>query len=122
MRTLEVRELDDDDVRVLRPAPRRAGERNGLRRRGVEALLVEVLHLPAGHPLAHGLGDRRQQRIDLALKVPARKIAGVLAKLGCNFVLGMGSMALSVLLATELFGVPFRGGLLALAATNAGAK
>jgi ABC-2 type transport system permease protein len=50
------------------------------------------------------------------LASPARMVEVVLAKLGCNFVLGMGSMALSVLLATVLFGVPFRGGFLALAA------
>jgi ABC-2 type transport system permease protein len=53
------------------------------------------------------------------LASPARMVEVVLAKLGCNFVLGMGSMALSVLLATVLFGVPFRGGLLALAAAAA---
>jgi len=50
------------------------------------------------------------------LASPARMVEVVLAKLGCNFVLGMGSMVLSVLLATLLFGVPFRGGFLALAA------
>ena len=53
------------------------------------------------------------------LASPARMVEVVLAKLGCNFVLGMGSMALSVLLATVLFGVPFRGGFLALAAAAA---
>ncbi len=53
------------------------------------------------------------------LASPARMIEVVLAKLGCNFVLGMGSMTLSVLLATELFGVPYRGGFLALAAAAA---
>lgn len=34
----------------------------------------------------------------------------IAAKLGCYFVLGMGSIALSVLLSLVVFGVPFRGG------------
>jgi ABC-2 type transport system permease protein len=42
-----------------------------------------------------------------------------LARLGCYFVLGMGSMAVSVLLAIFLFGLPFRGGLGALAGAAA---
>jgi ABC-2 type transport system permease protein len=53
------------------------------------------------------------------LASPARMTEVILAKLGCNFVLGMGSMALSVLMAVFLFGVPFRGGLFALAAAAA---
>jgi ABC-2 type transport system permease protein len=52
------------------------------------------------------------------LASPAHMAELVLAKLGCNFVLGMGSMTLSVLLAVGLFGVPFRGGFLALAAAS----
>ncbi len=38
----------------------------------------------------------------------------ILARLGCNFVLGIGSMLVSLLLATFLFGVPFRGSLFPL--------
>jgi ABC-2 type transport system permease protein len=53
------------------------------------------------------------------LASPARMAELILAKLGCNFVLGMGSMTLSVLLAVFLFGVPFRGGLLALSLATA---
>jgi ABC-2 type transport system permease protein len=48
------------------------------------------------------------------LASPARMAELILAKLGCNFALAMGSMALSVLLAIVLFNVPFRGGFLAL--------
>lgn len=53
------------------------------------------------------------------LASPARMTELILAKLGCNFVLAMGSMALSVLMAVFLFGVPFRGGFLALALATA---
>jgi ABC-2 type transport system permease protein len=50
------------------------------------------------------------------LASPARMTELVLAKLICNFALGIGSMGLSVLLAVFLFHVPFRGGFFALAA------
>jgi ABC-2 type transport system permease protein len=50
------------------------------------------------------------------LASPARMAELIFAKLGCYFVLGLGSMALSVLMAIELFGLPFRGGIAALAA------
>jgi ABC-2 type transport system permease protein len=42
-----------------------------------------------------------------------------LSRLGCYFVLGMGSMGVSVMLAIGLFGLPFRGGILALVAASA---
>ena len=41
------------------------------------------------------------------------------ARLGCYFVLGMGSMALSVVMAVGLFGLPFRGTIVALALASA---
>jgi ABC-2 type transport system permease protein len=41
------------------------------------------------------------------------------AKLGCYFVLGMGSMTMSVFMAIGVFGLPFRGGILALTAASA---
>jgi len=53
------------------------------------------------------------------LASPARMAEIVLAKLGCYFVLGMGSMAASVLMAMGLFGVPFRGSVSALAVASA---
>ena len=49
------------------------------------------------------------------LASPAHLGELILARLGCNFALGIGSMLVSLLLAVVLFGVPFRGGLLALA-------
>jgi ABC-2 type transport system permease protein len=49
------------------------------------------------------------------LASPARMGELILARLGCNFALGIGSMLLSVLVAIFLFGVPYRGGFFALA-------
>jgi len=57
--------------------------------------------------------------METMLASPARMAEIVLAKLGCYFVLGMGSMAASVLMAMVLFGVPFRGSVGALAVTSA---
>jgi ABC-2 type transport system permease protein len=48
------------------------------------------------------------------LASPARMVEIIFAKLGCYFLLGLGSMALSVAMAVWMFGLPFRGGLLAL--------
>ena len=48
------------------------------------------------------------------LASPAHMGEMILARLGCNFVLGIGSMLVSLLLATFLFGVPFRGSLFPL--------
>jgi len=53
------------------------------------------------------------------LASPAGMAELTFAKLGCYFVLGMGSMALSVLMAVFLFGLPFRGSILALSAASA---
>ena len=53
------------------------------------------------------------------LASPAAMAEIIVAKLGCYFVLGMGSMAMSVLIAIGLFGLPFRGGAPALAAASA---
>jgi ABC-2 type transport system permease protein len=84
---------------------------------GVIAMVITM----AGTLLTAG-GVAREWELgtmETMLASPARMVEVVLAKLGCNFVLGMGSMALSALLATELFGVPYRGGLLALVAATA---
>ena len=43
----------------------------------------------------------------------------IFAKLGCYFVLGMVSMAASVLMALAMFNLPFRGGLFALSVSAA---
>ncbi len=53
------------------------------------------------------------------LASPAGMAEITLARLGCYFVLGITSMAIAVLLALGVFGLPFRGGLLALAAAAA---
>lgn len=53
------------------------------------------------------------------LASPAGLAEMIAAKLGCYFVLGMGSMAVSVLLAVTVFEVPFRGSVLVLGAAAA---
>ncbi len=50
------------------------------------------------------------------LASPARMGELILARLACNFGLGIGSMVMSVLIAIVVFDVPFRGGYVALAA------
>jgi ABC-2 type transport system permease protein len=49
------------------------------------------------------------------LASPARMGELILARLACNFGLGIGSMIMSVLIAIVVFDVPFRGGTVALA-------
>jgi ABC-2 type transport system permease protein len=53
------------------------------------------------------------------LASPARMAELIAAKLGCYFVLGMASMAGSVILAIALFGLPYRGSVGPLAAAAA---
>jgi ABC-2 type transport system permease protein len=50
------------------------------------------------------------------LASPARMSELILARLICNFALGIGSMIMSVFIATVVFDVPFRGGIVALSA------
>ena len=50
------------------------------------------------------------------LASPARMVELIVAKLGCYFVLGMGSMGGAVILAVTLFDLPYRGGFVPLAA------
>jgi ABC-2 type transport system permease protein len=52
--------------------------------------------------------------MEAMLASPAAMAEIIGAKLGTYFVLGMGSMAMSVLVTVVIFGVPFRGGVLAL--------
>jgi ABC-2 type transport system permease protein len=52
------------------------------------------------------------------LASPAHMAELILAKLGCYFTLGMGSMAGSVMLAIAMFDLPFRGSIAALAAAS----
>jgi ABC-2 type transport system permease protein len=53
------------------------------------------------------------------LASPAGLAELIFAKLGCYFVLGMASMVMSVLMAIGLFGLPFRGGVVALLVASA---
>jgi ABC-2 type transport system permease protein len=48
------------------------------------------------------------------LASPAGMAELIFAKLGCYFILGMASMVMAVLMAIGLFGLPFRGGVIAL--------
>jgi ABC-2 type transport system permease protein len=57
--------------------------------------------------------------MEAMLASPARMAELLAAKLGCYFVLGLLSMAGSVVLAVVLFGIPFRGSLWALGAASA---
>ncbi len=50
------------------------------------------------------------------LASPARMAELILARLICNFALGIGSMIMSVFIATVVFDVPYRGGIIALPA------
>lgn len=81
---------------------------------GVIAMVMTM----AGTLLTAGGVSREWEHgtMESMLASPAHLGELILARLGCNFALGVGSMMVSLLLAVFLFGVPFRGGLLALAA------
>ena len=81
---------------------------------GVIAMVMTM----AGTLLTAGGVSREWEHgtMESMLASPAHLGELILARLGCNFALGIGSMLVSLLLAIVLFGVPFRGGLLALAA------
>jgi ABC-2 type transport system permease protein len=80
---------------------------------GVIAMVMTM----AGTLLTAGGVSREWEHgtMESMLASPAHLGELILARLGCNFALGIGSMLVSLLLAVFLFGVPFRGGLLALA-------
>jgi ABC-2 type transport system permease protein len=81
---------------------------------GVIAMVMTM----AGTLLTAGGVSREWEHgtMESMLASPAHLGELILARLGCNFALGVGSMVVSLLLAVFLFGVPFRGGMLALAA------
>jgi ABC-2 type transport system permease protein len=81
---------------------------------GVIAMVMTM----AGTLLTAGGVSREWEHgtMESMLASPAHLGELILARLGCNFALGVGSMVVSLVLAVFLFGVPFRGGLLALAA------
>ena len=79
---------------------------------GVIAMVMTM----AGTLLTSGGVSREWEHgtMESLLASPAHLGEMILARLGCNFALGIGSMLVSLLLATLLFGVPFRGSLLPL--------
>lgn len=79
---------------------------------GVIAMVMTM----AGTLLTAGGVSREWEHgtMESLLASPAHMGEMILARLGCNFVLGIGSMLVSLLLATFLFGVPFRGSLFPL--------
>jgi len=80
---------------------------------GVIAMVMTM----AGTLLTAGGVSREWEHgtMESMLASPAHLGELILARLGCNFALGVGSMLVSLLLAVFLFGVPFRGGLFPLA-------
>lgn len=84
---------------------------------GVIALVMSM----TGTLLTALIVSREWERgtMESMLASPAAMSEIIAAKLGSYFVLGMASMALSVVLSVTIFGVPFRGGIGALALTAA---
>lgn len=81
---------------------------------GVIAMVMTM----AGTLLTSSSVSREWERgtMESMLASPAHMGELILARLMCNFALGIGSMIVSVVLAGVLFHVPYRGGMLALAA------
>ena len=80
---------------------------------GVIAMVMTM----AGTLLTAGGVSREWEHgtMESMLASPAHMGEMILARLGCNFLLGIGSMLVSLLLAIFLFHVPFRGSLFPLA-------
>jgi len=81
---------------------------------GVIAMVMTM----AGALLTAGGVSREWEHgtMESLLASPAGMGEIILARLGCNFALGIGGMVVSVLMSQLLFGVPYRGGFLSLAA------
>ena len=81
---------------------------------GVIAMVMTM----AGTLLTAGGVSREWEHgtMESMLASPAHMGELIVARLACNFGLGIGSMLLSVLMAIFLFGVPYRGGILSLTA------
>jgi ABC-2 type transport system permease protein len=81
--------------------------------------IIAMVMTMAGTLLTAGGVSREWEHgtMESMLASPARLGELILARLGCNFALGIGSMLVSLLLAIVLFRVPFRGGLLPLTLT-----
>lgn len=83
----------------------------------VPGIIAMVMTMAGTLLTASGVSSEWEQgTMESMLASPARMVELILARLLTNFGLGIGSMLLSVLIATVVFEVPFRGGFIALAA------
>jgi ABC-2 type transport system permease protein len=80
--------------------------------------IIAMVMTMAGTLLTAGSVSREWEHgtMESMLASPARMSELILARLICNFALGIGSMIMSVFIATVVFDVPFRGGIVALSA------
>ncbi|HLY89979.1 MAG TPA: ABC transporter permease [Acetobacteraceae bacterium] len=80
--------------------------------------IIAMVMTMAGTLLTAGSVSREWEHgtMESMLASPARMSELILARLVCNFALGIGSMIMSVFIATVVFDVPFRGGIVALSA------
>jgi ABC-2 type transport system permease protein len=78
--------------------------------------IIAMVMTMAGTLLTAGSVSREWEHgtMESMLASPARMAELILARLICNFGLGIGSMIMSVFIATVVFDVPFRGGFAAL--------
>ncbi len=80
--------------------------------------IIAMVMTMAGTLLTAGSVSREWEHgtMESMLASPARMGELILARLVCNFGLGIGSMIMSVFIATVVFDVPYRGGIIALSA------
>jgi ABC-2 type transport system permease protein len=80
--------------------------------------IIAMVMTMAGTLLTAGSVSREWEHgtMESMLASPARMSELILARLICNFGLGIGSMIMSVVIATVVFDVPYRGGIMALSA------
>jgi ABC-2 type transport system permease protein len=80
--------------------------------------MIAMVMTMAGTLLTSGSVSREWEHgtMESMLASPARMAELILARLICNFCLGIGSMIMSVFIATTVFDVPYRGGIIALSA------
>jgi ABC-2 type transport system permease protein len=80
--------------------------------------IIAMVMTMAGTLLTAGSVSREWEHgtMESMLASPARMSELILARLICNFALGIGSMIMSVFIATVVFDVPYRGGIIALSA------
>jgi ABC-2 type transport system permease protein len=80
--------------------------------------MIAMVMTMAGTLLTAGSVSREWEHgtMESMLASPARMSELILARLICNFCLGIGSMIMSVFIAMAVFDVPYRGGIAALSA------